>query len=119
MSRRCGQPGLADRQDHIGERARVPFTVVDLRFGVTELLAGARAVAQPPSADVGTLVCDGRAIDLLGLRVTLKRISGTEPGPTGSVRKLLTMRNAQRIAELCFAMSGAGGAVAAGAGSPV
>jgi alkylation response protein AidB-like acyl-CoA dehydrogenase len=87
--------------------------------GVGELLAVARAVAEPPRAEVGRLVCDGRAIDLLGLRVTLKRISGTDPGATGSVRKLLSMRNAQRIAELCFAMSGEGGAVAAGAGSPV
>ncbi len=59
------------------------------------------------------------SIDLLGLRVTLKRISGTEPGATGSVRKLLGMRNAQQIAELCFALSGESGATAAGAGSPV
>jgi 3-oxochol-4-en-24-oyl-CoA dehydrogenase len=87
--------------------------------GITELLAMAKAVADPPRAEVGRLVCEGRAIDLLGLRVTHKRISGTEPGATGSVRKLLSMRNAQQIAELCFAMSGEGGAVAAGAGSPV
>jgi alkylation response protein AidB-like acyl-CoA dehydrogenase len=57
---------------------------------------------------------------LLGLRVTLKRISGTEPGATGSVRKLLGMRNAQQIADLCFALSGQGAAVvAADFGSPV
>ncbi len=87
--------------------------------GVRELVEVARAASQPPLGDVGRLVCEGRAIDLLGLRVTLKRISGTEPGATGSVRKLLGMRNAQQIAELCFAMSGAGGAVAAGPGSPV
>jgi 3-oxochol-4-en-24-oyl-CoA dehydrogenase len=87
--------------------------------GVTELLAVARAVAEPPRAEVGSLVCEARAIDVLGLRVTLKRISGTEPGATGSVRKLLSMRNAQRMAELCFAMSGEDGAVAAGSGSPL
>ena len=87
--------------------------------GVTELLAVANAAADPPLGDVGRLVCEGWAIDLLGLRVTLKRVSGTEPGATGSVRKLLGMRNAQQIAELSFAMSGPGGAVAAGAGSAV
>jgi alkylation response protein AidB-like acyl-CoA dehydrogenase len=87
--------------------------------GVPELLAVAKAADRPPLADVGRLVCEGRSIDLLGLRVTLKRISGTEPGSTGSVRKLLSMRNAQQIAELCFALSGASGATAAGAGSPV
>ena len=87
--------------------------------GVPELLAVAKAAADAPLGDVGRLVCEGRAIDLLGLRVTLKRLSGTEPGATGSVRKLLGMRNAQQIAELCFAMSGASGAVADGPGSPV
>jgi alkylation response protein AidB-like acyl-CoA dehydrogenase len=87
--------------------------------GVAELLAVAKAADRPPLADVGRLVCEGRSIDLLGLRVTLKRISGTEPGATGSVRKLLGMRNAQRIADLCFAMSGASAAVASGHGSAV
>jgi alkylation response protein AidB-like acyl-CoA dehydrogenase len=87
--------------------------------GVAELLAVARAADQPPAGDIGRLVCEGRSIDILGLRVTLKRISGTEPGATGSVRKLLGMRNAQQIADLCFALSGESAAVAAGIGSPV
>ncbi len=79
--------------------------------GLPELLDAARAAADPPLGEVGRLVCDGRAIELLGLRVTLKRLSGTEPGATGSVRKLLGMRNAQQIAELCWAMAGQGGAL--------
>jgi 3-oxochol-4-en-24-oyl-CoA dehydrogenase len=87
--------------------------------GVPELLAVARAADHPPLGEIGRLVCEGRSIDLLGVRVTLKRISGTEPGATGSVRKLLGMRNAQQIAELCFGLSGASGATAHGAGSPV
>ena len=32
----------------------------------------------------GRLVSEGHAIDLLGVRATLKRLSGTEPGATGS-----------------------------------
>ena len=87
--------------------------------GVPELLAVANAADRPPLGDVGRLVCEGRAIDLLGMRATLKRVSGTEPGATGSVRKLLGMRNAQQIAELCLALSGPSGAVADGPGSPV
>ncbi|HEX5190512.1 MAG TPA: acyl-CoA dehydrogenase [Streptosporangiaceae bacterium] len=87
--------------------------------GVTELLAVAGAADRPPLGDVGRLVCESRSIDLLGLRVTLKRVSGTEPGATGSVRKLLGMRNAQQIADLCFALSGDGAAVASGFGTPV
>ncbi len=87
--------------------------------GVAELLAVAAAADAAPLGDVGRLVCEGRSIDLLGLRVTLKRVSGTEPGATGSVRKLLGMRNAQRIADLCFALSGEGAAVGEGSGAPV
>ncbi|HVB44737.1 MAG TPA: acyl-CoA dehydrogenase [Streptosporangiaceae bacterium] len=87
--------------------------------GVPQLLEVARAASEPPLADVGRLVCEGRAIDVLSLRVTLKRLSGTEPGATGSVRKLLGMRNAQQISELCWAMGGPGGATATGFGGPV
>ena len=46
--------------------------------------------------------------------MTLKQLSGTEPGATGSVRKLLGMRHAQQVAEFCWGMSGAGGALGAG-----
>ena len=54
----------------------------------------------------GRLVAEGHAIDLLGMRVTLKQLSGTEPGATGSVRKLLGMRHAQRVAEECWSLTG-------------
>src|SRR5215831_10482091 len=87
--------------------------------GVPELLKVARAAPGAPLAQVGTLVCEGHAIDLLGLRVTLKQLSGTEPGATGSVRKLLGMRHAQQVAELCLTMSGPSGALGASTGSPV
>jgi alkylation response protein AidB-like acyl-CoA dehydrogenase len=58
----------------------------------------------------GRLVAEGHAIDLLGMRVTLKQLSGTEPGATGSVRKLLGMRHAQRVAEECWGLTGPDGA---------
>jgi alkylation response protein AidB-like acyl-CoA dehydrogenase len=87
--------------------------------GVPELLQVARAVPGSPLGSVGKLVCDGHAIELLALRVTLKQLSGTEPGATGSVRKLLGMHHAQQVAELCFTMSGAGGALGGPAGAPV
>jgi 3-oxochol-4-en-24-oyl-CoA dehydrogenase len=87
--------------------------------GVTELLQVAKAADGSSLTQVGTLVCAGHAIDVLGLRVTLKQLSGTEPGATGSVRKLLGMQHSQQIAELCFALSGPGGALGGGAGAPV
>ena len=86
--------------------------------GVPELLEMAKAVPDAPLGRVGALVCEGHAIDLLALRVTLKQLSGTEPGATGSVRKLLGMRHAQQVAELCFALSGPGGALGSAAGAP-
>jgi 3-oxochol-4-en-24-oyl-CoA dehydrogenase len=82
--------------------------------GVPELLAQVQAGSVAPADQLGRLVAEGHAIDLLGLRVTLKRLSGTEPGATGSVRKLLGMRHAQQVAELCWAMSGPDGALGAG-----
>jgi hypothetical protein len=77
---------------------------------------------RPPAAvvgQVGNLVCEGHAIDLLAVRVTLKQLSGTEPGATGSVRKLLGMRHAQRVSELCWSVSGADGALGGHGGPPV
>jgi alkylation response protein AidB-like acyl-CoA dehydrogenase len=87
--------------------------------GVSELLEVAGAAGQAPLGQVGGLVCEGHAIDLLSVRVTLKQLSGTEPGATGSVRKLLGMRHAQRVSELCWSVSGADGALGGGAGPAV
>jgi alkylation response protein AidB-like acyl-CoA dehydrogenase len=87
--------------------------------GVAELLQVANVAAGSSHTRVGELVCAAHAIDLLGLRVTLKQLSGTEPGATGSVRKLLGMRHAQEIAELCFALSGPAGALGGAGGTPV
>jgi len=80
--------------------------------GVPELLQVARVAAGPRRlAEVGELTAAGQAIELLGLRATLKQLSGTEPGATGSVRKLLSMRHAQQVAELCWELSGGTGAL--------
>jgi 3-oxochol-4-en-24-oyl-CoA dehydrogenase len=87
--------------------------------GVPELLETAKAAADAPLPQVGELIAAGHAIDVLALRATLKQLSGTEPGATGSVRKLLSMRHAQQVAELCWEMSAAGGALAGGQGRPV
>jgi alkylation response protein AidB-like acyl-CoA dehydrogenase len=87
--------------------------------GADELLAVARAARQAPLASVGRLVCEGQAIDSLGIRATLKQLSGTKPGATGSVRKLLGMRHAQQVARLCWEMTGPSGALGARYGPEV
>ncbi|HEV8277830.1 MAG TPA: acyl-CoA dehydrogenase [Streptosporangiaceae bacterium] len=83
--------------------------------GVPELVEAVRAMgdaAGPAELErAGRLVAEGHAIDLLGTRVMLKQLSGTEPGATGSVRKLLGMRYAQRVAEECWSLAGADGAL--------
>ena len=84
----CGTPELLDVLRGLGEEAR-----------------------QSQLVPAGRLVAEGHAIDVLGMRVTLKQLSGTEPGATGSVRKLLGMRHAQEIAEMCWSMQGPGGAL--------
>jgi alkylation response protein AidB-like acyl-CoA dehydrogenase len=77
-----------------------------------EVLAGLGDAAGPEMlARAGRLICDGHAIDLLGVRAVLKRLSGTDPGATGSVAKLLGMRHAQQIAEECWSLGGPDGAV--------
>ena len=102
------------------ERVSLSRRVGMFGSGVAELLGRQRARQAARRADLGqtrpAASAEGHAIDLLGLRVTMKRLSGTEPGATGSVRKLLGMRHAQQVAELCWAMSGADGAL--GRGSP-
>jgi alkylation response protein AidB-like acyl-CoA dehydrogenase len=83
--------------------------------GVAELLEVAAAAAgQVPLGQVGALACESQAIDVLAVRVTRKQLSGTEPGATGSVRKLLVMRHAQRVSELCWSMSGPDGSLGGG-----
>jgi alkylation response protein AidB-like acyl-CoA dehydrogenase len=72
-----------------------------------DVLSGlGEAARQSQLGAAGRLVAEGHAIDVLGMRVTLKQLSGTEPGATGSVAKLLSMRHAQEIAELCWSMQG-------------
>jgi alkylation response protein AidB-like acyl-CoA dehydrogenase len=86
-------------------------------FGVAELLDVVRrrdpGLAQDAER-VGRLVCGGHALDVLGQRVTLRQLSGTEPGATGSVRKLLSMRHAQQVTECCWSLMGADGALGPG-----
>ncbi len=77
-----------------------------------DTIAGPPALRPADLEQLGRLVCDGHTLDLLGLRVTLKRLSGTEPGATSSVRKLLAMQHAQQVADFCLALLGPDGALA-------
>jgi len=88
-------------------------------LSVKELLDVARSKESLTAAEkerVGNLVGEGQSLALLAHRVTLKQLGGTEPGATSSVRKLLGMWHAQRIAEQAWALLGPSGAVEGGPG---
>ena len=80
--------------------------------GVEDLL-GALAHSSDPDdpvalSTVGALVCIAQADAMLGVRATLARVSGTDPGATSSVRKLVGMHLRQDVAELGLELLGPG-----------
>ncbi|HEX4815730.1 MAG TPA: acyl-CoA dehydrogenase family protein, partial [Nonomuraea sp.] len=69
------------------------------------LVARLPALRPARREQVGRLWAEGQAISALGLRVTLARLSGGDPGAASSVRKLLGMRHAQAISEFCWSLA--------------
>jgi alkylation response protein AidB-like acyl-CoA dehydrogenase len=85
--------------------------------GVEDVLAALErsTVADDPAAieQVGALVCKAQADAMLGVRATLARVSGTDPGAASSVRKLVGMHLRQDAAELSIELLGPAGAAVA------
>ena len=79
-----------------------------LGAGVPELLGFFKGKDLDPItlAEVGRLVAQGQSIDLLGLRTTLKQLSGINPGAEASVRKLLGVQFNQDVADYVWAAQG-------------
>ncbi|WP_031162447.1 acyl-CoA dehydrogenase [Streptosporangium roseum] len=63
--------------------------------------------------ELARVVCEGHSINALGLRVTLKQLTGAEPGADASVRKLLSTSHAQHVSECAVGLLGASAVVAA------
>ncbi|WP_067797588.1 acyl-CoA dehydrogenase [Actinomadura formosensis] len=63
---------------------------------------------------LGRLACDEHSFNLLGLRATLKQLSGTDPGATANVRKLVAMEHGQQVTEFGFTLLGEDGALTGG-----
>ena len=86
--------------------------------GVEGLLAKAAEDASPVVLDhVGRLLAESHALAALGWRSTLRALTGAEPGPEASVRKLLGVEHEQRIQELGLGLLGPAGAVDEGEGA--
>jgi 3-oxochol-4-en-24-oyl-CoA dehydrogenase len=78
--------------------------------GVEELLVALGHSRDPDDpvalTQVGELVCVAQADAMLGVRATLARVSGTDPGAASSVRKLVGMHLRQDASELALELLG-------------
>ncbi len=79
-------------------------------------LSGRPARAEDPVLLVrlGHLLAEAQSLALLGQRTTLRSVSGVEPGPEASVRKLLSGEHEQRLKEFGLELLGAEGATTEG-----
>lgn len=79
-------------------------------------LAGGLGVSEDPLVrdNLGRLAADEHAFNLLGLRATLKQLSGTDPGATANVRKLVAMEHGQQVTEYGFTLLGEEGVLTGG-----
>jgi alkylation response protein AidB-like acyl-CoA dehydrogenase len=64
--------------------------------------------------EVGALVVTAHSLAVLGLRLTMRVLSGAEPGPESSVRKLLGVEHDQRVQEVGLGLLGSAASAADG-----
>ncbi len=87
-------------------------------LSVEGVLAAVNEHVEEPDAllldEVGHLVAEGQVLSLLGLRTTLRQLSGTDPGAASSVRKLNGVDNTMAAAELVLDLLGPAGATTEG-----
>jgi alkylation response protein AidB-like acyl-CoA dehydrogenase len=67
---------------------------------------------------LGRLLVDAQSLAVLGQRATLRSVSGLEPGPESSVRKLIGAEHDQRVADYGLDRCGPLGAYADGTSAP-
>jgi 3-oxochol-4-en-24-oyl-CoA dehydrogenase len=79
-------------------------------------LSGRPARAEDPvlAVRLGGLLAEAQSLALLGQRTMLRSVSGVEPGPEASVRKLLSGEHEQRLKEFGLELLGAEGATTEG-----
>jgi alkylation response protein AidB-like acyl-CoA dehydrogenase len=65
---------------------------------------------------LGALLAEAHALACIGLRTTLRQVSGVEPGAGASVRKLVQTAHQQKVAELGLELLGPEGALREGPG---
>jgi alkylation response protein AidB-like acyl-CoA dehydrogenase len=106
---RIGRTTLANERVSMSSGAAFGIGVESL----IRTLARRQGPEMPPGfvGDLGHLLVEAQSIALLGLRATLRTLSGVDPGSGSSVRKLLGAEHEQRVQEMGMALYGADGAV--------
>ncbi|MGW3585250.1 acyl-CoA dehydrogenase [Streptomyces rubiginosohelvolus] len=79
--------------------------------GLEALIARSPGLDAAVLARIGALAAEAHALACIGLRTTLQRVSGNEPGAGASVRKLVQTLHQQKVAELTLELLGPQGAV--------
>ncbi|MFD9462160.1 acyl-CoA dehydrogenase [Streptomyces sp. NPDC060027] len=72
--------------------------------------------ADADDSRLGALLAEAHALACIGLRTTLRQVSGVEPGAGASVRKLVQTAHQQKVAELGLELLGPAGALREGPG---
>ncbi|MFJ3295827.1 acyl-CoA dehydrogenase [Streptomyces bacillaris] len=80
--------------------------------GLEALIARSAETDDATRTRIGALVAEAHALACIGLRTTLRQVSGLEPGAGASVRKLVQTAHQQKVAELTLELLGPDGAVA-------
>jgi alkylation response protein AidB-like acyl-CoA dehydrogenase len=77
-------------------------------FGLgIEMLVGLIDVADDLAVDeMGALLAEAQSLSVLGSRMTARALSGAQPGPESSVRKLLGVEHDQRVSEFAVSLLG-------------
>ncbi|MFF8434809.1 acyl-CoA dehydrogenase [Streptomyces bacillaris] len=80
--------------------------------GLEALIARSAETDDATRTRFGALAAEAHALACIGLRTTLRQVSGLEPGAGASVRKLVQTAHQQKVAELTLELLGPDGAVA-------
>ncbi|MBI2168671.1 MAG: acyl-CoA dehydrogenase [Actinobacteria bacterium] len=75
-------------------------------WGVEALLGMVDASDHVTVDEVGELLAEAEALAVMGHRMTVRSLSGMEPGPESSVRKLLGVEHDQRVQEVGMTLVG-------------
>ncbi|MFG3256226.1 acyl-CoA dehydrogenase [Streptomyces sp. NPDC048172] len=84
--------------------------------GLEALIARSRDADSTVRDRVGGLAAEAHALACIGLRTTLQRVEGLDPGAGASIRKLVQTPHQQKLAELALELLGPEGALREGPG---